>query len=74
MSLLAPPSSGQAQTEKTASPRRRPALLGDLFEQAKDDLRLFLIYKKMEIAVEAGDWTSLNILFREFKKARAQLN
>lgn len=74
MSLLIPAPIDQKKNDGIAIPGRRPALLGELYEEAKDDLRLFLIYKKMEIAAEAGNWSLMNTLYREFKIAQSSMN
>jgi hypothetical protein len=53
---------------------RRAPLIAELFELVDGDLQLLLIYKKIEIAAEAGDWPLMNQLYGEFKIAHAALN
>ena len=54
--------------------RRRPPLMEDLFDMTGGDLRLMMIYKKIEIAAETGDWSLMNELYSEFKMTQAAMN
>jgi len=60
---------GYRQTKKCRAP-----LIAELFDLVGGDLRLLMIYKKIEIAAETGDWSLMNELYGEFKMAQAALN
>jgi len=52
----------------------RAPLIAELYDMTGGDLRLLMIYKKIEIAAETGDWSLMNDLYREFKMAQATIN
>jgi hypothetical protein len=60
-------------TEKQDNNDKDP-LFGELFNLAKGDMQLLLIYKKIEIAAKTGDWSLMNELYGEFKITHAAMN
>jgi hypothetical protein len=74
MSIFAPALSGDGGNCEAADGKRRGPLIGEIFELVGGDLKLLMIYKKIEIAAETGDWSLMNELYGEFKMARASMN
>jgi len=53
---------------------RRPPLIRELYDLTEGNMKLLMIYKKIEIAAEAGDWSLMNELYGEFKAVYASAN
>ena len=49
-------------------------LIAELYDQARGNKRLLMVYKNIEFAVRIGDWIQLNRLYGEFKEIRNCLN
>ena len=74
MSLFATLVSGNDPTRETREKESEDALIGELYDVARGSLPLLMIYKKMEIAAEVGDYCLMNEIYGEFKMAQASLN
>ena len=74
MSILVPTLSGDGGNGEAADGKRRGPLIGEIFDMVGGDLKLLMIYKKIEIAAETGDWSLMNELYGEFKTACASVN
>ncbi len=48
-------------------------LMSEYSSDSKDDLRLMMIHKKIELAARMGDWELMNELDSEFKKVKAAI-
>lgn len=69
MSILVKPNTDIEGISSTKDSGRRDPMFGDLYRKAKGNMQLLLIYKKIEIAAETGDWSLMNELYGEFKSA-----
>lgn len=51
----------------------REVLMSEYSSDSKDDLRLMMIHRKIEMAARMGDWELMNKLDSEFKKMKATI-
>ena len=71
--LVSTVSDYHAVTDKPDKNDKRP-MFGELYKLAKGDMKLLVIYKKIEIAAKTGDWSLMNQLYGEFKMTQAAMN
>jgi hypothetical protein len=74
MSILVRNISAEDEYASTKSSANRDPLIGELYNQARGNMQLLMIYKKIEIAAKSGDWILMNELYGEFKHAKASMN
>lgn len=74
MSILVSVPSDDGGSGETAKCKRQGPLIGEIFDMVRGDLKLLMIYKKIEIAAETGDWSLMNELYGEFKTACTSMN
>jgi hypothetical protein len=74
MSLLAMLVPSSESNQETGNNEGEDALIGELYDVARGSLPLLMIYKKMEIAAEVGDYSLMNEIYVEFKMTQASLN
>ena len=74
MSIFATAVSGNGERRNGETSKGRGPLIGELYDLARGNLQLLMIYKKIEIAAETGDWPLMNELYGEFKITHAAMN
>ncbi len=74
MSILVTATAGYGDDCSTKRKNNRDPLIGEIFDKVGGDLQLLMIYKKIEIAAETGDWPLMNELYSEFKNVFASQN
>lgn len=74
MSILVAANTGYGDDCDIKRKDNRDPLFSEIFELVGSDLQLMMIYKKIEIAAETGDWPLMNELYGEFKNAYASQN
>ena len=74
MSIFATAVSGNGENREGETTERKGPLIGELYDMARGNLQLLMIYKKIEIAAETGDWSMMNELYGEFKLTHSAMN
>jgi hypothetical protein len=74
MSILVRNTAAEDEYASTKSNTNRDPLIAELYDQARGNMQLLMIYKKIEIAAKSGDWILMNELYGEFKYTKASMN
>jgi hypothetical protein len=74
MSILVRNVAVEDEYAETKNAEYRDPLIGELYDKARGNMQLLMIYKKIEIAAKTGDWPMMNELYSEFKQTHAEMN